>query len=457
MIAARKIAPGPRGHGFLGDLLFIRRDRLGFVTRIARGYGDIVRFRMAHRILHLVSHPDYIRHILQDNQANYIKGVGLAQAKRWLGEGLVTSEGEVWARQRRLIQPAFQRPRLAPLAPVVVSATAEMLDRWAPLAARNESLNVAAEMMRLTLAIIARMMFNTDITNASEVGTAFTSALRDAMERMVAIVALPEWLPTPRNLRFKRAIKTLDAIVWQIIREHRAGSSSLQGDLISTLMGERDVEMRGFEDAELRDQVLTILLAGHETTASSLAWTLYLLDKHPDGWTRLVGEVDRVLGERTPTYEDLSQLVWTRMVYDESLRLYPPVWLIPRRALAADTLGGYDIPRNSDVLVSPWALHRHPRYWSDPEVFRPERFSPGLPSDRPRYAYLPFGAGPRACVGSSLATMEALLILAMIAQRYRPRLVPGHLVTPEPLLTLRFRHGLSMKLEQRAPTSWGNR
>jgi cytochrome P450 len=398
---------------------------------------------MGPHVLHLVSHPDHIRHVLHDNHANYQKGVGLAQAKRWLGEGLVTSEGDVWSRQRRLMQPAFQRQRLAPFSSVVTDATARMLDHWRGSADRGESINVASQMMRLTLGVIARMMFSTDVTNPDQVGAAFTTALAEAMERMTALVALPDWLPVPGKLRFKRALGTLDSVVSKIIREHRDGSRT-DHNLISMLMAEREETQRGFDDQELRDQVLTMLLAGHETTASSLAWTLYLLDRHPEAGARVRAEVDRVLAGRTPAYDDIPRLVWTRMVYEEALRLYPPVWLIPRRALSTDEVGGYHIPTGSDVLISPYVIHRRPDYWVEPEAFDPERFSAAESAGRLRFSYLPFGAGPRACIGSSLAIMEALLILAMITQQYRLRLVPGHPVVPEPLLTLRFRHGLAM-------------
>ncbi len=445
---ARNIAPGPRGHVLLGSLWQVRTDRLGFVTALTRQYGPIVRFRMVHQVLHLVSQPDAIRHALQDNADNYVKGVGLAQAKLWLGEGLVTSEGETWARQRKLIQPSFHRQRLEGFAPVVTQATAAMLARWRSSAAAGSPVNVATEMMRLTLTVIARIMFSADLSESNDVGAAFSAALRDAMDRMVAVVALPDWLPFPGKRRFRSAVRVLDGIVTRIIREHRQAQTS-DRDLLATLIDARDSSVAGFEDGELRDQVMTILLAGHETTASSIAWTLYLLDRNPEALAGVVAEVERVVGDGVPTHDVLARLQWTRMVYEEALRLYPPVWLIPRRSVAADQLAGYDVPARSDVLVSPWVLHRNPEYWDEPEAFRPERFTPERVARRPRYAYLPFGAGPRVCVGSALATMEALLIITMVVQHYRMRLVPDHPVVADPLLTLRFRHGLPMTAELR--------
>jgi cytochrome P450 len=400
-----------------------------------REFGDFARFRMGFRVAHLVSHPDAVGHVLQDNHKNYCKGIGLAQAKRWLGEGLVTSEGEVWARQRRLIQPAFQRQRLTGFSPVVTAATGAMLDRWCSEPGRN--VEVASQMMRLTLEVITRVMFSAGVANTSEIGVAFTATLHDAMDRMTALAAVPDWLPSPGNLRFRRALRTLHAMVDAIIHRHREEGGA-HHDLLSMLSAE------GLEDRELRDQVLTMLLVGHETTASALAWTFYLLASHPWAWARLKEEVDRVLGGRVPAHDDLPDLVWTRQAFEESMRLYPPVWLIPRRAIADDEVGGYSIPAGSEVLISPYVLHRHPDYWERPDEFDPERFSAEPAEKRRRYTYLPFGAGPRACVGSALASMEALLILAMVAQRCRLELVPGFEVVPEPLLTLRFRHGLAM-------------
>jgi len=257
-------------------------------------------------------------------------------------------------------------------------------------------------------------------------------------------VALPEWVPFPGRKRFRDALKTLDGVVYEIIQAHRRGDGAYD-DLVSRLLSERDENDKGFEDSEIRDQVMTILLAGHETTASSIAWTFHLLGQHPEAFARMQDELDQVLEGRVPTHEDTARLVWTRMVFEESLRLYPPVWLIPRRAIGEDQVGGYTIPPESDMLICPYVMHRHPAYWTDPDVFDPERFAAGRVNDRVRHSYLPFGAGQRACVGKALAMMEALLILAMIGQNFRLEPAPGHPVIPEPLLTLRFRHGIPMR------------
>jgi len=436
-------APGPRGHVLLGKLLEVRRDRLGFTARIAREFGDVARFTMGSQVLHLVSHPDLARHVLQTNNANYVKGVGLSHAKRWLGNGLVTSEGGDWARQRRLMQPVFQRARLADFARIVTDETAPVLERWHARARAGRIVDVARDMNRLTLAVITRALFGTRISDPDAIGDAFTTALRDAMDRMTAIILLPEWLPFVGRRQFRRALAVLDANVYAIIAKLRGGET--KGETLLTMISSaRDGADTGFTDEELRDQVLTLLLAGHETTAIALAWTFYLLSEHREAWRCLREETDRVLQNRTPSYDDLPRLTRTRMVLDEAMRLYPPVWLIPRRAVAPDVIGGYAIPAESEVLVSPYLIHRDARFWDRPDTFDPERFAPERAASRRPFTYMPFGAGPRACIGNVFATMEAQLVLATIVQRFRLELVPGSPVVAEPLLTLRLRHGLTM-------------
>jgi cytochrome P450 len=445
-----RLAPGPRGTAVVGKLFDVRRDRLGLVTTIHREFGDIVRFRMMSRTLHLISRPDYIRHVLVDHQANYCKGVGLSQAKRWLGEGLVTSEGAAWARQRRLVQPSYQRAHLPSFGAVVTDCAAAAIEDWRAAAFDGKPIELAGQMMRLTLRVIARVMFSTELADDGRLAAAFTTALRDAMDRMTAMVALPDWIPVPGKRRFVRAISALENVVSEIIEEHR-NSGRHYDDLVSRLLAERDENGDSLDSREIRDQVLTMLLAGHETTATSIAWTLYLLDRHPEARRRVVEETDALLCGRVPTPEDLPLLTWTRMVYEEALRLYPPVWLIPRRTLAADEIGGYYIPPASEVLICPYVMHRHPDYWPDPDLFHPARFSAERSACTPPYCYLPFGGGPRACVGKTLAMTEALLVLAMVVQTYELQVVPGHPVVPEPLLTLRFRNGILVRPILRDP------
>jgi enediyne biosynthesis protein E7 len=289
--------------------------------------------------------------------------------------------------------------------------------------------------------VISDTMFSTSISDNDGVRKAFTAALHDAMERMTQLVPIPMWIPTPKNRRFSKAIKALHEIVAQIVANH-SDHDGTGSDLLSML--KQCGGLGAFSRSEVRDQIMTILLAGHETTANSIAWTCYLLSQHPTMWRRVSEEVTKVIGDRIPNQADVKDLVWMRMAYEEALRLFPPIWLIPRRTIRKDDLGGYEIPANSDVLVSPWVIHRHPDYWENPDVFNPERFSPEHVGKRPAYSYLPFGAGPRACIGTSFANTEALLVLAMITQKFRLELASGTRVAAEPSLTLRFRNGLYM-------------
>jgi len=443
-----KIAPGPRGYALLGSLLDIRRDRLRFLMDVTREFGDVVRFRMGPKTFHLINQPDGIKHVLQDNYRNYHKGIGLAQAEPLLGKGLLTSEGEFWLNQRRLMQPAFHPQRIMEFAPAITDATGSMLERWQTCAKHEQPLDISLEMMGVTLDILGRTLLGTDIySEADAVGDAFALALKQAIRHMVAIFNLPESVPTPRNLRFRKALGTLDKVVYGMIDERRREEKG-NGDLISTLLAHDDGTGKSVSDKQLRDEVMTILLAGHETTAMALTWTWYLLSLNPTVEHQLQRELSEVLGGCEPTFEALPNLKYAKMVFEEAIRLYPPVWLIPRTAVKDDEIGGYYIPAGSGVLVSPYSMHRNPEFWENPEVFDPERFSVEGWTNRPYYAYFPFGGGPRSCIGSSFGITEALLIIAMVAQRYRLRLVPGHPVKPEPLLTLRPRQGVLMTLQE---------
>lgn len=445
----RKIAPGPRGHVLLGNLLDVRRDRLKFLMDVTREFGDVVRFRMGHKIFHLINHPDGIKHVLQDNYQNYHKGIGLAHAKSLLGEGLLTSEGEFWLRQRRLMEPIFDTQRITKFATVMADAAESMLERWQTYAKNNETLDIASEMMHLTLGILARTLFSTDISSkADEMDYAFTLAIKQAIHRMIALVDLPERIPTPRNLRFQKALRTLDEVVYGMISERQRRKKDT-GDLLSMLLLAHDEETgKSMSDKQLRDQVMTVLLVGHETTAIALTWTWYLLSLNPIVERQLHSELSEVLGGRTPTFKDLRDLKYTKMVIEESMRLYPPVWLIPRKAVEDDEIRGYYIPAGSGVLVSPYSMHRHPEFWENPEGFDPERFTAERWAGRPHYAYFPFGGGPRYCIGRSFSVIEASLIVAIVAQKYCLHLVPGHPVKREPLLTLRPCQGVLMTLHE---------
>ena len=450
-----KIPPGPRGHFLLGNVREIQRDSIGFNTAMARQYGDVIRVRVITWPTYMVFHPDDVKRVLQENNRNYSKDVyNVNLLKPLLGQGLFTNDGTSWLHQRRLMQPAFHRKRLADFGTLMTSTTVATLEQWHSSAEHDRPLDIAEEMMRLTLRIVGEALFTIDLSNeADSVGQAFT-AVRTLLSDYVFNPFPPLGFPTPRNRRLQAAIRSLDSVVQVIINERRKHNTDT-GDLLSMLMLARDEETgEGMNDRQLRDEVMTLLLAGHETTANALTWTWYLLSQYPDVERRLHAELDDVLGGNLPTVEHLPNLQYTHMVIEEALRLYPPVLGFGRKAIGEDVLGGYYVPANTNIWLSPYVTHRHPDFWENPEVFDPERFSPERSANRPHFAHFPFGGGPRLCMGSNFAMMEAQLILATIAQCYRLKLVPGHVVEPEVLLTLRPRNGLPMTLERIAHSSY---
>lgn len=446
-MAAVLAPPGPRSIIPLGALLRFRHDPLVFLTHLARQYGDVAQVSFGSQQLVLLNHPDHIHDVLVTHHRNFHKGRGLERARVLLGNGLLTSEGEFHRRQRRLAAPAFHRQRVESYGSVMVDYTTKMLQRWQS----GATIDLDQEMMRLTLAIAGSTLFGSDVEDeASTVGEALT----DIME-MFRIFQLPfgeffERLPLPRVRRFERQRARLDATIYRMIAERRASGKD-RGDLLSMLLQARDEfgDGGGMTDMQLRDEILTILLAGHETTANALTWTIYLLSQHPQIEAVLLAELDEVLSGRGPTVADLPQLRYTRRVLSEGLRLYPPAWVIGRRALSDYQVGGYQVPARTIVAMSQWVMHRDPRYYPDPDRFDPDRWTPEQQEQRPRYAYFPFGGGPRICIGESFAWMEGTLCLATIMQHWRLRLVPGHPVGTKPLITLRPRYGMRMKVEQR--------
>jgi len=441
------LPPGPRGLPLVGVLPQLRNDPLRLLPALHRKYGDLVNLGV--RGLYLATHPDDIRRILVETEQFYIKGPLMDQLRAGLGNGLLTSTGSFWRRQRKLSQPAFHRQRLAQLGAVMTSATAAMLERWREQLPDGRPLNIAAELMRLTFTIVARALFSVEAgDDAATISRAMRVVLPITERRFWALLNIPEQVPTPDNVRFRRSMAAMDQVVYRIIAEHRR-SAGYQ-DLLSMLMQTRDEETgESMSDSQLRDEVLTLLLAGHDTTSNLLAWTFYLLSKHPQVERKLHAEARGVLGGRLPTVEDLASLPYTRMVIDEVMRLYPPAWIMSRSPTADDTLRGYRVPAGSVVLLSPYVTHRHPAYWENPEGFDPERFAPGADADRPRYAYFPFGGGPRVCIGNHFALMEAQIVLAALAQRVSFALLPGQRIEPEPLVTLRPRHGVRVRVARR--------
>ncbi len=438
--------PGPRGHLVLGSLREVQRDPLGMLRDGFRDHGDVVRLRFGTTRALLLAHPEHIGRVLHDNHRNYDKhNVDYAVLRRLLGNGLLTSDGEFWRRQRRLMAPMFHRQRVAGFCNLMVNSTLEMLERWDAMARSGESFDIAAEMTRLTLPIVAKALFSADVSDDAEaIGAALTEVNRQLGE--FSLLDMFWMIPTPRKRRFRAALQTLDEVVGKIIDARRRATSRNE-DLLSMLLEAVDEETsKGMTPRQVRDEVLTVLLAGHETTANALAWTWYLLARNLAAENKLHDEIASTLGERAPGAPDLPQLRYTRMVIEESMRLYPPAWAISRNAIGEDEIGGYPVRPRTNIIICSFVTHRHPSFWEEPERFDPERFSSERSQRRPDFAYLPFGGGPRICIGNAFATTEAQLVVATIAQRYRLRLVPGHPVELHPLITLRPRHGIRMTL-----------
>ena len=426
----------------------IRRDPTGAFMAAALQYGDVSYLKIWNRHGFLVTDPLDIRHVLQDNARNYHKSTLYERLKKTLGNGLVTSEDAYWLRQRRIAQPAFHRERIAKSADVMTEESEKTARRWATFAATGASLDVLQEMMHLTQGIVLAAMLGSDATRLAESARSW-SIVNEYIGENFWKVGLTAHMPTPRNREFHRAVAHLDRTILQLIEDRRRNGAD-GTDLISMLLSARDPETgEGMTDRQLRDEVMTFFLAGHETTALAVTWAWYLLAQHPAIRARLEAELDVVLNGRPPVFDDLERLIYTRMTIEETMRLYPPAWGFSRRALAADEIGGYHLPPGWLVFVIPWVMHRHPKYWDDPERFDPERFNAARSAARPKFVYLPFGAGPRQCIGNHFAMAEAQIILATLIQRYRLHLAPGQHVVPRPLITLRPRDGVVMRVEAR--------
>ncbi len=447
--ARGKIAPGPPGHFLLGNLKEFRHDVLRLVTESTATYGDIVRCRLGPSVVHLLNHPRHVEHVLQARSTNYDKDTrSSATIKTVTGESLLTCNGEFWKRQRRLDQPAFHHKQIAGFAETMTTATAAMLDKWEARSSGDGLLDIASEMARLTYSIVGQTLFSFDTgTDAGVVDKAMRVMLPHIFGRLGNIVNTPAWFPSPANRRFRKALDGVDEVVFRIITEHRRAceDGAPPSDLLGMLMAVRDPETgNGLSDSQLRNETMTFLLAGHETTANSLAWIFHLLSQNPEVESELHDEVHSVLGERIPVLQDLPNLPLLKRVIQEAMRLFPPIWIIERRVIREDMLDGYVVPAGSAVVISPYALHRHPEFWERPAEFDPSRFEKPAPD-----AYIPFGAGPRFCIGKEFAMLEAHLITAMVVRDYQLRQVPGNPVEPQPDITLRPRHGLMMTLHRR--------
>ncbi len=446
--AALQSAPSAGGVPVLGFIPQFARDPLNALLNAAVQHGPVVRLDLASRSVYLVSHPDGIKYVLQDNNRNYDKGY--QQAKPLMGNGLVTSEGEFWRSQRRLIQPTFSRQQIAHYTLTMTQATEEFIQHWDRLAAEGRTVNIAEEMMRLTQTIIVRTMFSSDIGDmADALGKAFDQTLEHLNQELFSPHPLLQKIPTPANLRHKRALRFLDDFVFDLIEKRRASGED-KGDLLSRLiLAEHPETGERMPDVQIRDELMTIFLAGHETTANALAWTWYLLAQNPQVEERLLAEISSFLGDRPPSHEDIPALTYSAMVFSESLRMYPPAWMFARRAINDDAILGFHIPAGAMLFLSPYVTHHHPHYWDAPERFDPERFTAERESERPRFAYFPFGGGPRQCIGNHFAQVEALLIMTRMLQRYRILLDTTLPVKPTAIATLQPRPGVFVRLVRR--------
>jgi cytochrome P450 len=443
---------GPKGSPIRGVLPELLANPLELLERSAAEYGDIVALRLFNRYTYALNHPDYIKYVLVDNNRNYVKGRVLELTRPVIGEGLLTSEGEFHQRQRRLIQPAFHRRQVAVLADTMTRFTERHIAGWR----EGETRDLHIEMMRLTMSIVTQCFFGVDVSREN---TRLAETLDELMNDFSFGDALPlrqllGYLPSRRNQRRRALLRFLDETIYGFIKAGRERNEE-GDDLLSLLLTAQDVEGDGLgmTDRQVRDEVMTLFIAGHETTANAITWTFYLLAQHPEVEEQLHAELAQVLGGHLPTAEDAPALKYTRMVFSEAMRLYPPAWGIGRMALADDEIGGYRVPARSPIIVSQWVMHRHPAYWEDPLRFNPDRFDPAAAAtrQRPRYAYFPFGGGPRLCIGEPFAWMEGVLIMASLAQRFSFRLAPSACVEPQPLITLRPKYGMPMILRRRSP------
>ncbi len=449
---SRTTPPALPGVPLLGNLLEANRDLLGMLAHAAQ-LGDVVRVNLGQPLLFL-NRPDLVKHVLEDNASNYEKGALYARLKPLLGQGLLTNEGDFWKRQRRLVEPAFHRQHLASLVERMAHHTSTMLDRWDGYAERGEALDAHRELAALALAIIADALFS------GELGAdfpAFTRALDTALEITDQRFRLPLFVtsvPTPGTVRFNCAKRTLEAVVSRVVEERRR-RSEVRGDLLGMLMAIRDEEGNGLTDAQLRDEVMTLLFGGYQTTSNPLSWWAFLIAKHPEVAARQAAEAQALLAGRQVTLSDLPKLGYTQRTFQETLRLYPPAYALGRRALADDELGGHRVPAGTTVFMSSAILGSDPRYWENPGAFDPDRFLPERAAGRPPMACFPFGAGPRVCLGDSFARMEMQAVGALIGRRFELELCSDRPVEPNPQVALGPKDGVWIKLRRRTTAKAG--
>ncbi len=452
MSAGRKATPatrppGPKGTRVMGVMRDFNRDSLGFIERVRREYGDIVWMRFLYVPALFLYHPNEIEYVLSTSPKNFNKSMSLRSNffQRLVGNGLITSQGEEWKRQRRLSSPAFHRERIATYAGTMVDYTSRLIANWHDGDARD----IHRDMMRLTLEIVVRCLFSADVSSdVDEVGATLKELVKPFASQATLKWILNNRLPTPYHFRFHALARKIDHVVYRIIGERRASPKD-EGDLLSMLLAARDEDGSQMDDRQLRDEVMTLFLAGHETTALTLAWTWYLLATHPEVEKKFHAELGEVLNGRNATVTDLPHLKYTEQIVKESMRLYPPAYGLGREAIDDCEIGGYHVPAGTQVFMFQWATQRDARFFDEPLAFKPDRWSPEFEARLPKYAYFPFGGGPRACIGASFAMMEIILVLATIGQKFRLELIADHPVEIYPAMSLRPRGGVRVAIRNR--------
>ncbi len=443
-----KLPPGPKGLPLFGLAFQVLRDPLETLRRLAREYGDIVCVPIVNQHRIFLNHPDYIEQVCIVQQAKFHKSkLTKDVTQRLLGQGLLISEGDFWRRQRRLAQPAFHRSRINEYGATMIERAEVRMKQWRDGDVRD----ITQEMMAMTLDIAVRTLFGSTLqAEAEQVGDSLGYLMRYSLRKARSPIKIPENWPTPANRRATRETQFLDSLVYGIIKERQAeGNTNHHHDLLAMLMSAMDEDGTQMTPRQLRDESMTLFLAGHETTALTLSWAWYMLSENPAAEARLHEELQGILADRAPELADFERLPYLRAVVNETLRLYPAAYIVARTSVAPCTIAGYDFPADTTMIMAQWVMHRDPRYFDDPEVFRPERWLNGLENRLPAGAYFPFGDGPRRCIGQGFALLESALVLATIAQKYRFKLVPGHPVIPDPLVTLRAKHGIRMTFHGR--------
>jgi len=441
------LPPGPKGLPIIGSSFHYFKDILGFLMHMRKTYGEIAFFKLGKRKMYMVSNPEIIKDVLVTSNNNFTKSRALMRAKMVVGEGLLTSESDFHLKQRRMIQPVFLQKRISKYASIMSEHSLRISEKWID----GQVLDMHKEMMKLTFSIVVKTLFNSDIEkNPDEIGDALTAVMKQFTRLVFPFSEYLDKLPLPGIKKCNDALEKLDNTIYDFIEERRNKGDSYD-DLLSLLLSVRseDSDKIGMSNQQIRDEAITLFIAGQETTANSLSWSLYLISQHPEVEMKLYAEISSVLDSRLPNMEDYKNLAYTKMVFTESMRLYPPAWTVVRRAISDYELKDYIVPSGADIFMSQYVIHRDPKYYSDPLKFKPERWENDFMKSIPKFAYFPFGGGPRLCIGEGFAWMEGILVLATILSRWKMKLIQSQAVKPDPLITLRPKNGLKMMLEKR--------